>query len=157
MLALSPQLFVWVGLCLGIVLIIFRLGFVKHRSLSSLALHAGILLTGSAIGNSWLGILFISVPFLLIYYYAMYQFAQVIIPFANPDDKKEAKKHFWVLFWYSWGFQYPFWVVTDHAGRQIEQRISGKFIKPYGAPGMICADSHHAIGITAGYEFSRVA
>jgi len=87
----------------------------------------------------------------------MYQFAQVIIPFANPDDKKEAKKHFWVLFWYSWGFQYPFWVVTDHAGRQIEQRISGKFIKPYGAPGMICADSHHAIGITAGYEFSRVA
>jgi hypothetical protein len=46
--------------------------------------HATILLIGWLVGR-WSGMLFLSLPLLAVYYIALYNFAQVIIPLASPD------------------------------------------------------------------------
>lgn len=142
---------------LFLAIFIYILG--GRRGLYSLLGHLVVIWLIPVILDDLLSVFFISTPLLAIYYFVMYRIAEILIPFANPDDKEETKKHFWVLFWYSWGLQYPIWVVADHTGQKVEERIPGKFTRKYGVgvPGIILARSHHAVGITGGFQFSRVA
>jgi hypothetical protein len=61
-----------------------------------------------------------------------------------------------MLVWYLWGVQYPIWVINKDTDRVAEERVSGDLFKTLGAPGMIWAQSHQAVGITSGTQFSRV-
>lgn len=63
---------------------------------------------------------------------------------------------FLVFLWYTWGIQFPILVVKDSFGRQFETHINGNSSKKWGEPGLICAKSHQAVGITKGIRFSRV-
>ncbi len=47
--------------------------------------HLTVFFIGWIVGK-WSGILFLSLPFLLVYYIALYQYAQVIVPVSNPDS-----------------------------------------------------------------------
>ncbi len=55
-----------------------------RRGLFSYLGHATIFLIGW-LSAKWSGMLFLSLPLLLVYYIALYYFAQVIIPVANPE------------------------------------------------------------------------
>lgn len=106
--------------------------------------------------GKWAGILLISFPILLFYYYLLFHLAMVVVPVATPENWRERWLRFLYFLWYQWGFQYPAFVVTDAAGRNIEQRIRGN---PFGktfAPGLFLASSHQVVGLTRGITFSGI-
>jgi hypothetical protein len=107
------------------------------------------------LGN-WLGIIFISLPLLGVYYWIMYLLAQIILPAADPDDKQETRKKFSILAWYFGGLQFPLWIVNDSVDRLAAERIKGDYFKTFGTPGLILTHSHQAIGISTGITFNRV-
>ena len=158
MIEIPSQIFLWIGLLISFALLIasFSMAGKARRFALSTFIHLNLLVIIPLIITDPLSFLPVSLPCLAIYYYFMYQIAEVVVPSFDRDDKKERWKQFWVFFWYSWGLQYPIWIATDHAGRQIETRIPGKFTREFGMPGMIYADSHHAIGVTDGPKFSKV-
>jgi len=55
-----------------------------RRGLFSYLGHLTALLIGWIVGK-WSGMLFISLPLLVVYYLALYYYAQVIVPVSNPD------------------------------------------------------------------------
>ena len=121
--------------------------------------HLTILLMGWVLGK-WLGIIFASVPIIIIFYSLLYRLSQIIFPALELDDgeEREKEKHnkFWAFFWYVWGVQYPFWVAKDSATRIIEKRISGNNFKALGKPGIVWNYSHQVVGLSTGVEFSEV-
>lgn len=125
------------------------------RGVFTSAGHLGVLLIGWIYGG-WLGLFFISAPLFAVFYYWTYCLAQVVVPASNPDDSKESLQRFKMLAWYLWGLQFPVWVISKDTDRVAEERISGDFFKTFGTPGMIWAQSHQAVGITFGTQFSRV-
>lgn len=181
--AVSQQTLRWIELFTVIPTIIYLLTR-KHgrrRGLYSAFGHLAVLFIGWAIGR-WFGLLLFSFPMVTLYYYFLYRLAAVVIPVSNADDSREMwdqfskewhkffyslqawKRFFYreswycflVLCWYSWGFQHPMWVAEDTAGRKIGNPITGDQFRKIGAPGLIWARAHHAIGITAGTQFTRV-
>ncbi len=127
----------------------------RQRGIYTALGHITILLIGWLIG-SWLGIFFISGTLFFVFYYWLYRLALVILPASDPDNFNESIQRFKMLAWYLWGLQFPVWVVKDHAGRIIEERIPGDAFKTFGLPGVIWTHSNQAVGITAGTRFSRV-
>lgn len=125
------------------------------RWLSSVLLHLGVVLFGWGM-HRWVGILFFSLPLLLTYYSALYILAMVILPASNPEDSTERWKRFVVLASYSWGFQFPLLVVSDHAWKGAETRIKGNFTRDLPIPGLVWTKSHQVAGITGGTQFNRV-
>ena len=106
----------------------------------------------------WLGILFISLPMILTYYIVLYYLAMVTLPVNNPEDRAEKRKRFLVLASFTWGAQFPLFVVGDHAWKKTETRIPGNFTRnrPIKIPGLIWTKSHQVVGITSGIQFKRV-
>jgi len=135
----------------------------ERRGLYSSLGHLGIILLGWLLGR-WMGIIFISVPLLFIYYLILYWFATVLIPANNPDSKivlldgkNEKWQRFLISIWYTWGLQYPMNVVLDEWGRDMPPtRIPGSPFRKVGEPGIILTRAHQVVGITAGTDFSRV-
>lgn len=127
----------------------------ERRWLVSTIGHIGILLTGWLI-EKWVGIILISLPIFAIYYWTLYQHAMVIVPASNPEDRKERWKRFIVLTAYSWGTQFPIWVIKDHAWKNPEVRIRGDFTRDYPVPGIVWAQAHQVSAITAGTQFRRI-
>lgn len=127
----------------------------ERRWLVSSIGHIGILLTGWLI-EKWVGIILISLPIFAIYYWEIYQHAMIIVPTANPEDRKERWKRFIVLAAYSWGMQFPIWVIKDHAWKNPEVRIRGDFTRDYAVPGIVWAQAHQVSAITAGTQFRRI-
>lgn len=117
--------------------------------------HLTISLIGWVYGG-WVGLFFIFAPLFAVFYYWIYCLAQVVVPASNPDDFKESLQRFKMLVWYLWGVQFSIWVINKDTDRIAEERISGDFFKTLGSPGMIWAQSHQAVGITSGTQFSRV-
>lgn len=116
--------------------------------------HLAIVVLGWLVGK-WAGIILISFPLLVFYYYLLFHIAMVVVPVATPESWRERWQRFKFFLWYRWGFQYPVWVVTDPSGREIEQRISGSFGKLF-APGLVLARSHQVVGLTSGITFSGI-
>lgn len=129
--------------------------FGGRRGLYSSLSHLGVLLLGWSYGH-WMGMILISVPLLLAYYYLLYHIAIVIVPTSDPENPQEQRKRFRILLWYMWGLQYPLQVVADIAGRRVDTRIPGSPFKKWGAPGLVLAKSHQVAGLTSNIQFSRI-
>lgn len=127
----------------------------------------------SAIGigwliHSWMGILFLSIPFLAAYYAILQDIALVIVPASDPEDKIEKRKRKNAFLSYTWGTQSPMFIADDNPWKKIEPRISGDitwefsefpipfFDKLMGRPGLIWTHSHQVATITGGTQFKRV-
>ncbi len=116
--------------------------------------HLTVLLMGWLRGE-WLGIVFVSIPVFIIFYFLLYHQAQVIFPISDFNSTVERKNKFWVSFWYIWGAQYPIWVAKDSATRDVEQRIGGDYFKDFGRPGIVWMHSHQVVGQSVGIEFNQ--
>jgi len=108
MIEIPSQIFLWIGLLISFALLIasFSMAGKARRFALSTFIHLNLLVIIPLIITDPLSFLPVSLPCLAIYYYFMYQIAEVVVPSFDRDDKKERWKQFWVFFWYSWGLQY---------------------------------------------------
>lgn len=156
---LQPSYFrwpmIWLTLCPMVYFMTRQHG--EKRGVTSLVLHLTVLNIGWALGN-WFGMLFISLPILVVYYNTLYYLAHAIVPASNPESREERLERSKVFFWYTWGLQYPLQAVSsdDPSGRTVETRISGNLFSDIGKPGILWIKSHQAAALTAGTSFSRV-
>jgi len=155
----APPVLRWAEFGVVLISIAYIYGH-KHgekRWLISAIGHFFIILFGWLV-KSWMGFLFISIPLLSSYYLALYQLALVTLPVNNPEDRLEKRRRFLILVSYTWGAQFPLYVVGDHAWKKPEIRIPGSFTRnlPMRIPGLIWTKSHQVIGITSGIQFKRV-
>lgn len=125
------------------------------RGLFTYLLHLLILGIGWLVGRT-IGILLISLPLLLFYYYFLIHVALAVVPTSNtPGSLREKILRVRYFFAYVWGFQYPAWVVDGPTGRIAETKIKGDQSRPWAAPGFVWAYSHQVVGLTTGINFSR--
>jgi hypothetical protein len=106
--------------------------------------------------DRWMGILFITVPILLIFYHVIYRVAQVVLPSTNPEDKAERQRKARTFLTYLLGMQYPFWVASNKASRGFDTRISGNPTNDYGGPGVVWTWPHQVVGLSRGIQFNKV-
>jgi len=155
---LFPTLLRWIELSLLLIIVAYFFGH-EHgdgRWLRSSLGHIIVIALGFAV-NRWAGILFISLPTLLAYYYILYRLAIITLPASNPEDISEKWKRFGVLVSYAWGIQYPLMIVGKHAWDKVETRISGDFARDLlPASSFIWTRSHQVVSITGGMQFKRV-
>ncbi len=147
----------WLEVLAGVVAIAYILGHEKgeKRWLFSAVGHYAVVLFGWLV-DRWLGVLFISIPFLATYYGVLYEMSHILVPASNPEDKEERKKRFRVLVSYTWGMQFPLIVVGEHAWKKPEIRIPGDFTYDSPFPGLIWTKSHQVAAVTGGNQFKRV-
>ena len=126
-----------------------------YRVLLTFVFHVGILFTGWLVGK-WVGLLLISLPLLLFYYYFLIHIALVVMPASRPGVFDEWMQRIRFFIFYTWGMQYPAWVVPGPAARIAEVRIKGDQYNRGTAPGFVWAYSHQVVGITTGITFSRI-
>ncbi len=132
--------------------------FGEKRGLYSAFGHIVVVLTGWIL-NHWVGIFLFSFPIILGYYLTLFQIALILIPTNTPEkrskDWAEKWRRFIVLVSYTWGVQYPMFVVT-HAWEKLTPRINGGF--NFGKPisGIIWTKSHQVAAISSGNQFRRV-
>ncbi len=155
----APPMLRWVesGLILTFFASIYGRKYGEKRWIISSIGHFLVILFGWLV-KGWIGILFISVPLILTYYINLYQLAMVTLPTNNPEDNLEKRKRFLILVSYTWGAQFPLYVVGEHAWKKPEIRIPGSFTRslPMGIPGLIWTKPHQVVGITSGVQFKRV-
>jgi len=106
--------------------------------------------------EGWIGILLISFPIYTVLLYLLYYLAQVVLPSAHPEDKKERWNKFMALFTYLLGAQFPVWIAKESAGRDFEIRIKGNNFSGGIEPGIVWTHSHQVAGISSGIEFTQV-
>jgi hypothetical protein len=117
--------------------------------------HLLILLYGWVLGK-WIGVLFVSTPLILTFYWMTWKLSPIILPTSDPDDRNERLKKFKILFWYLWGLQYPIWKVRESAAREVDLQVNGDYIRDYGMPGFVWIRPHQVVGISTGIEFVEV-
>ncbi len=117
--------------------------------------------------NFWMGILFLSVPMIAVYYSALRDLALIVMPASNPEDKVEQKKRINAFISYAWGTQSPMTVVNDHAWKKYDPRIPGDItwnfsefplplINKLDRPGVVWTRSHQTVAISGGTQFKRI-
>jgi hypothetical protein len=126
----------------------------RFRGLLTYLLHLSILVFGLVRGGL-IGLLYISLPLLVFYYYFLIHVAMVVVPAPNPRNRREWFQRVFYFFFYMWGSQYPGWSVTSSTGRDIEIRIKGDQHDQLSPPGLVYAYSHQVVGLTTGINFSR--
>jgi hypothetical protein len=145
------------GFIITLLAYIYGHKYGENRWITSAIGHFSIILLGWLM-KGWVGILLISLPLIMTYYLALYQLAMVTLPVNNPEDNLEKRRRFLILVSYTWGAQFPLYVVGEHAWKKPETRIPGSFTRslPMGIPGLIWVKPHQAVGITSGIQFKRV-
>lgn len=118
--------------------------------------HVAVLCLGWLILR-WIGILFVSVPIMAAFYAHLYTLSTMILPAADPDDRKEKQDKFLILISYLWGVQRPLIVGGKNAWEKTNTRIAGDAGHDFKSPGLIWLKSHEVVGITGGSNFIRVA
>ena len=106
--------------------------------------------------DRWIGIAFVAIPILWLFYFVTNKLAQVALPISNPDDKAEHKQKRKAFLSYHLGMQYPFWVPQGKASRDFEVRVKGNYANPWGKPGVVFPWSHQAVGLSLGIQFTKV-
>lgn len=127
----------------------------EKRWLYSAIGHVGILFFGWMV-DRWTGILCLSAPLILSYYFTLYRLALVILPSAAEDGMEERRKRFAVIASFAWGAQLPILVSGDHAWKKPQVRIPGDFTRDFPFPGVVWTKSHEVAAITAGPQFKRI-
>ena len=129
----------------------------EKRWLDSALGHIAILFIGLILFNRWFGLVLITLPALIGYYVTLYSLAVVLVPVSNPEDRAERRKRFIVLVSYSWGVQFPMYVVDGHAWEKLEARIPGDSTLGFlHIPGLIWTRAHQVVAITSGNKFKRI-
>jgi hypothetical protein len=147
----------WVSLYVLVFLFAF-LQIPQHsrvRGLSSLF----ILLTTFVLGwlyARWVGLIFVSIPIVLIFLHVMDKVAQAIIPASNPEDKRERWQRTQAFLLYMLGVQYPSKVASKKAGRVFEERIAGDPTNDLGKPGIVWTWPHQVVALSKGIQFQKV-
>jgi len=84
---ISPEFMRWVFLyAVSIVYYLYSREFSGARGFVTYLAHLTALLLGWLFGG-WLGIIFLSMPLILAFYFALKYLALAIVPAANPDDR----------------------------------------------------------------------
>jgi hypothetical protein len=148
----------WAFVAMGVMALAYFYGHEngERRWFLSAAGHLGVILFGWWCMDQWMGLLLFSLPLILAYDSALYIAALVLLPASNPEDPMERWKRFVVLASYTWGFQFPIFVVSDHAWKEPEKRINGDYTRSFKVPGLIWTKSHQVVGVTGGTQFNRV-
>lgn len=146
---------IWITFCPVAYLVTKQHG--EKRGLQSMIFHIGTFQLSWLLGQ-WVGIVFIALPVIAVYYNSIFYMANGILPVSNPEDQKENWQRFRLLAWYMWGLQYPIQVAYDNNApkRDAETRISGKPFNTFSAPGLVWLKSHQAAAFTSGVNFTRV-
>lgn len=134
---------------------LFTFRYSKLRTGMVVLAHLAILHLGWFFGR-WGGIFLIATPILASFYYIAYELAQAIMPASIPEDKTEKLNKFRFFIWSILGLQYPLWHAKSSATRESEMRIPGKFIKPFGLPGVMCTYPHQVVVRSIGIELIKV-
>ena len=164
-----PTIFRWgeIALAFGVATYIFGHEYGGKRWLNSWLGHFAVIFLGLFIGG-WPGILFVSIPILTAYYFALYNLAIIVLPASNPEDRMERRMRFNILASYTWGIQSPQSVADDNSWKAPEMRIPGDFTWDFSdfpvpiieklkwRPGLIWTRAHQAAAITGGTKFKRV-
>ncbi len=139
----------------------------KNRWRESVLLSIGIITAGWFFYR-WVGLIFISLPFLWMYNASLQDLALLVMPASGPEDSVEQKKRRAAFFSYTWGFQSPMIMVDDHAWKKYEPRIPGDITWDFAdfslpvvksldwRPGVIWTRPYHVVTITGGTKFKRV-
>lgn len=114
-----------------------------------------ILFFGWLMGR-WAGILFVSIPLILAFFWMLWKLSAIILPTSDPEDRTEQRMKFVILLWYVCGLQYPLWNVSESAAREVNLLVKGNYIRDYGNPGLVWTHSHQVVGISTGIEFVDV-
>lgn len=139
-----------------ILVYFFTKKFGGYRGLASIVGHLAILLLGWIPGK-WLGIIFISIPFIGLYYYLLYHIAEVVIPASNPESAREKFERYKIFVSYMWGTQYPIIVVPNRANAKALTRINGSVFQNFtGIPGYIWTNAYQIVGLSSGTTFLGV-
>lgn len=125
-----------------------------RRGITSVLIVLTILLFGW-LYDRWLGIVFMSLPILVMYWYIISKVAQVILPASKPEDKAEAWRKTRAFLAYIFGIQHPIWMAKEKTGREFEKQLDGNSGTEIGKPGIIWTWSHQVAGIAKGVIFSR--
>jgi hypothetical protein len=124
--------------------------------LSSVLIVLTVLLLGWQY-NHWIGVLFISLPILMIFLHSIDRLAQVVIPASSPEDRKERVQKTRAYLKYMLGIQFPFRVAGKKAVRELDERVPGDPTTDYGLPGIVWTWPHQVVGLSRGVEFTNVA
>jgi hypothetical protein len=125
------------------------------RGVLTYIFHVGVVVAGWILWREP-GVFFFSIPLFILYYYLLFHLSLVVVPASEPANWKEAIQRVRYFFWYTWGFQYPAWVVSGPTGRVAEVRIKGDQFNKWYEPGLVWAHSHQVVGMTTGISFSRI-
>jgi regulator of protease activity HflC (stomatin/prohibitin superfamily) len=154
----GSTIFRWVELSLFLFYLAYLFGHKngERRWLYSAVGHIAMLFIGLLIFNRWMGLIFISLPVLVAYYFSLYNLAVVLLPASNPEDRAEQRKRYFILVTYAWGVQFPMFVVDGHAWKKLEPRIPGDIAGDFPVPGLVWTRSHQVAAITGGTKFKRI-
>jgi hypothetical protein len=148
----------WVALYLTVVPFWYRLTNKKSGGRGTFFVFLTI--TTLLIGwwyKRWLGMLFISMPVLFVFYHVVKNVAQIILPANDPESSEEARKKARVFLFYLFGIQFPIQTASLRTGRDFETQIEGGDpTSEIGKPGIILTWSHQVAGLSKGIEFNRV-
>lgn len=125
-----------------------------RRGLITYGLHISFFVIGWLVWQ-WRGLLFISIPLLIFYYLFLFLVSLTVVPATEPDSWPQRFQRFRYFLWFTWGFQYPAWVVPGPTARNIETRIRGSLSRSWTQPGLVWAYSHQVVGLSSGITFSR--
>ena len=86
------------------------------RGVITYTIHLIALGLGWLLGK-WAGIVLISLPILIFYYYTVFHLAMVVVPVSGPNNWKERWLRFRLFVWYQWGVQYPIYRKIEKQGK----------------------------------------
>ncbi len=96
----------------------------------------------------WIGILFVSLPILGIFFFTLDRLAQVVLPAADPNHlAAERWPKTTALVKYFLGIQFPVWMARSKTDREFDMRISGSPFFKIGEPGVVWTWPHQVAAI----------
>lgn len=158
---LENQVGVWVGLLLGMVLagifVPWSLGKIIRGNSRKFIINHWIGFCALSIygylAASWVGLLTITWPMVIIYWVGLYLISYYILPLKNNDQRPKA---FRALITSKMGTNYPCYFSNEN--NQLDLRISGNpFFDIFAGPGLLCTRPYQAAYISDGVITNRVA
>ena len=134
----------WIGLIIGILLagLVWLIGLRTltratrggRFAASAWYSFAALTILGFLAAGSWIGLLTITLPAYLLFWWGLYFVAHQILPLRNPQDRAERRKAFRALITFNMGTNYPYYFVDEFS--QPEKRGDGNsFLTFFAGPG----------------------
>ena len=156
----------WFGLVIGILLagLVWLVGlrFLTRRvkrsgrfAASAWDSVATLSVLGYLAAGSWVGLLTITLPAYLLFWWGLYFVAHRILPLRDPKDRAERRKAFRALITFNMGTNYPYYFVDEFS--QPEKRGDGNsFLTLFAGPGFVNTNCDHIAYVSKGIAVSGV-